>query len=137
MTTSNEDIQHALNKHCSTFTALTSVVYENIEYSPTIGIPYLRTWLLPGETFPLTLGPEGVMDYGGVFQIDCCYPKGRGWKLAKDMAGKVCTHFNRGTLITYNNILVRIRRAWPGPAIIEEELYRVPVSVLYECFDNS
>lgn len=137
MTTTNEDIGHALYKHYSSFTASIRMVSENESYVPALNTPYLKTWLLPAETLPITLGPTGVNEYAGIFQITCIYPQSIGWNAAKIMAGRLCTHFYRNTQVTYNNILVKVRRSWVDPGFQEDAWYHIPVSVLYWCFDNS
>jgi hypothetical protein len=136
-TTTNEDIQHALNKCFSSFTPTIVKVYENTEYDPSIVTPHLRSWLLPVETMPITLGPTCVHEYAGIFQVTCFYPKGFGFNTAKTMAGKVISHFYRGRQITYNNILVRVLRSWVEPGFEVTEYYSVPCSIRYWCFDNS
>jgi len=137
MITTNEDIQHALYKHYSTFTASVRMVSENESYEPKLGTPYLRTWLLPAETTAITLGPSAVKEYGGIFQVDCVYPQSFGWNATKVMAGRICSHYTRGTRVTYNNILLRVLESWPGPALLEDAWYYIPVTVRYWCFDNS
>lgn len=137
MTTTNENLQSALYKHCSAMTPTIAIVGENASYTPVIGTPHLRTWLVPNETLPITLGPNGFLEYRGIFQINCYYPANRGWNPAKAKAGRICTHFHRGTRITYNSITVLIWRSYPGPAIIDNEWYVVPVAIDYSVFDNS
>jgi len=135
--TTNEDIERALLKCYSSFTPVIGKVYENQTYNPNIGVPYLRTWFLPAETDTITLGPTGVNEYTGIFQVRCVYPKGAGVGAARTMAGKICSHFYRGRQITYNNILVKIWHSWPDPGDEDGEFYVIPVRVLYYCWDNA
>jgi len=137
LTTTNEDIVHALNKCFSMFTPTLATVYENQQFNPELLTPHLRIWHLPAETSVVSLGVTGYNQYTGIFQVSCFYPQGFGWNDAKVMAGKVCSHFYRGRQITYNNIVVEVRRSWPDPGIAEDEYYHVPVSILYWCFDNT
>lgn len=137
MTTANEDIAHALNKHYSTFTASIHKVYENVRYEPSLGTPYLKAWHLPAQTDTITLGPSGVHWYKGIFQVSCFYPQAFGENDAKVMAGKLITHFFRGTQVTYNNILVKVRQAWMSPGYQEDAWYVVPITVDYWVFDDT
>lgn len=137
MTTTNEDIAHALNKHFSTFTSSIRKVRENESYEPRLGTPYLQAWHVPGMTDTITLGPNGVHWYMGIFHINCFYPQAFGENDAKVMAGRLVSHFFRGTRITYNDILVKVRQAWMHPGFQRDAWYIVPVSVNYWCFDNS
>jgi hypothetical protein len=137
MTTANEDIQSALHKQLVQLTPSLPIAWENKEYSPTAGTPYLRSWLLPGQTTTVSLGPDGYNLYVGVYQIDCLYPINKGWYPAKVKAGAICTLFKRGTLITYNSICVRVMKCYPSSGDIDGDFHKVSVSVEYECYDNS
>jgi len=134
--TVNEDIQSALNKHLSLMTPTMAIAWENKEYVPILNTPYLKTWLMPGETTRVTLGPNGFEAYVGVFQIDCLYPIKQGWYPAKAKAGAICTQFKTGTLVTYNSVEVRIIRSYPERGDVDGPFYKVPVSIYYQCFSN-
>ena len=139
MTEANQNIQSALNKHLSNMTPTMAIAWENVNFvtPTTIGTPYLRSWLLPGKTTGLTLGPNSFDEYLGIFQIDCLYPIGQGWYDCKAKAGAICTHFKKGTLITYNNIEVRTYRVYPDSGDPDGEYYKVSVSIEYKAFTNS
>jgi hypothetical protein len=120
----------AFGKHLKTVTDI-DIVWENTEYTPTIGKSFLRTWCIPLPTQNSSLGPNGFSEYNGIFQIDCWYPIGSGWGSARAKVDTICSLFKRGTIITYNNIEVRIWRSYPEPAVIEGNWYRTPISVHY------
>jgi hypothetical protein len=136
MSTTNENVASALNKHLSLMTPTMGIAWENVEYTPpAMGTPYLRSWHLPGETDTITLGPNAVNGYYGVYQIDCLYPIGKGWQDAKVKAGKVATWFKRGTLITYNTMEVRLIKAYPSPGTVDGGYYKISVSTEYESYE--
>jgi hypothetical protein len=135
MTVYNEDIASALNKHLELLTPSLPIAWENTKYTPTAGQPYLISWHLPGETDTITLGPNGVNGYSGLLQVDCMFPLQKGSRSAKVKAGLVCTHFKRGTLITFNAVTVRMLKAFPHPAQIDGDYYKVSVSAVYESYE--
>jgi len=130
MATKYKDLQGALGKQLNTLTLL-PIVWENTEYNPTVGTPFLRTWLISSPTQNSSLGPNGFSEYNGIFQVDCFYPIGSGWGSARTEVDTICTLFKRGTTVTYNNIEVRIWRSYPEPAIIDGDWYRIPISIHY------
>jgi hypothetical protein len=135
MTTVNENITSALTKKLATLSPPMDIAWENVKFDPTVGHPYLRAWHLPGQTFPLTLGPQGLDAFVGLLQVDCLYPIEKGWYDAKAKAGTICTLFKKGTLCTYNNITVRIVRSWPDPGTIDGDYYKVSTNIQYECYE--
>lgn len=129
------DVQSALNDRLNTDFPTTPVAWENYPFSPTTGTPYLRAWILPAESDVVTLGPNPVILRTGIFQIDCCYPLGKGWGPAKSKAAEIVEDFKAGTRFVYNGLTVQVDRAWPGPGAIDEQgWYRVPVSIKYSCY---
>jgi hypothetical protein len=130
MSTKYSDLQGALGKQLNTLTDL-NIVWENTEFSPTIGTPFLRTWLISNPTINSSLGPRGFSEYNGIFQVDCFYPIGSGWGSARTKADTICSLFKRGTTVTYNKIEVRIWRSYPEPALIDGDWYRLPISIHY------
>lgn len=130
MATKYSDLQGALSKHLNTLTDL-PIVWENTEYTTTVGSPYLRTWLNSYPTQNSSLGPQGFSEYNGIFQVDCYYPIGSGWGSARAKADTICSLFKRGTTVTYNKIEVRIWRSYPEAALTDGDWYRIPISIHY------
>lgn len=135
MTQANENLQSALSKHLSLATPSIGIAYENVEYNPIVGQSYLRAWLLPGETTSLTLGPGNILEYLGVYQIDCLCPKNQGWAPAKVKAGKLLTHFRPGISMTYQNLTVKSWKAYCDSGSIDGDFYKVSVSIEYRAWD--
>jgi hypothetical protein len=137
----NADIylQKALSKHLSAMTPTIGISWENTNFTPTNGVGYIETWLLPIPTKAITLGPEYWEEFNGIFQITCVYPSGRGTNDAKTKAAAIKTHFKRGTTFTYNNITVKIREAYPASGYYSEDgsWYRVPCTIEYFCHANN
>jgi hypothetical protein len=131
MSTKYKDLSGALGKQLNNVSGSLDIVWENTEYDPTIGRPFLRTWLLPNQTINSSLGLKGFSEYNGIFQIDCMYPIGSGWGSARTNVDTICSSFKRGTIVTYNKVEVRIWGSSPEPALIDGDWYRLPISVYY------
>jgi hypothetical protein len=138
VTVANSAIQSALCKHLSLMTPTNfSVVSENTSFDPTIEAPYLRSWLLPGETVGLTLGPNGFNSFVGVFQVDAVYPIDKGWGDAKAKVDKICTHFKRGSLLTFNDLQLRIVKVYPDAGSVDGPTYKISTSIYYEAYEQN
>ena len=132
-------LSRALSKHLSAMTPTMSIAWENVNFTPTNGVPHLATWLLPIATQPVTLGPAYWEEFSGIFQITCVYPAGRGTNDAKTKAAAIKTRFKRGTSFTYNTLTVKIKQAYPESGFYSEDgsWFRVPLSIVYICYANN
>ena len=134
-TVADVDVQSALNDRLHTDFPSTPIAWENVKYTPVPGTPYLRAWLLPAEPRVMTLGPSPVIHRTGIFQVDCFYPAGAGWGTAKAKAALVVATYKAGTRWVYNGLAVQSERAWPGPAMDDDQgWYHIPVSIRYTCY---
>ena len=132
-------LSKALSKHLSTMTPSFPIAWENVNYTPVNGVPYLATWLLPIAVQPITLGPSYWEEFSGIFQVTCVYPAGKGTNDAKTKAAAIKTRFKRGTSFTYNNLTVKIEKAYPGSGYYSEDgsWYRIPVSIEYFAYASN
>jgi hypothetical protein len=72
-----------------------------------------------------------------VFQVDVFYPLGDGWADAVATVDDICDLFAQGTVLENDTgIHLVITGAGPGPALPDENWYRVPISVRYTCYSN-
>jgi hypothetical protein len=115
-----------------------TIAWENIKTTPELEVPYLKPWLLPGETTRVTLGPNSPWQkYQGVFQIDCIYPIEQGHGDAKTKADAICSRFSIGATCSYNGEVVTIIKSYPNSGDNDGPYYKVSVSVVYECYSNT
>ncbi len=139
MSTINTTIRTYMNTRLNTLSPAMPVAWENFELAISRGIPWLRTFLLPATPDNVTLGTDKWTLRPGVFQVDVLYPIGKGWKDAMDKVDDICDLFlaDDGILVFDSNIKILIMSAGPGPAMREENWYKVPVSIRYECYSNN
>jgi len=139
MSTVDIYLNRALNKHLSLMTPTINISWENTNYTPVNGVGYLETWLLPIPTQQVTLGPDCWEEFSGIFQVTCVYPTGKGSDPARTKAAAIRSRFKIGTLCTYNSLTVKVKGSYPGPGYYSEDgsWYRVPVSIVYQCFANN
>ncbi len=126
MSTFFNDMQAALDTQLSTLSGGYDIAWPNITYEPAGNSTYLRANFLPSDTLQVSLGTNGKDETQAIYQIDIVSPRGAGRSTLTD---NVADHFKRGTVLTYNNLKLRIRSVSIGPAINDGAWFFVPVSV--------
>ena len=111
---------------------LPSVAWENASFTPTAGSPYLKPSLLPGEPFQCEIGTDGANRHSGVYQISVFAPAGKSTSQIDSLINSLCTHFKRGTTLSYYaGCVVTIIKAYPGPMMTETDWIHVPITINY------
>lgn len=126
MSTFFNDMQAALDTQLSTLSGGYDIAWPNTTYEPVTNTIYLRPNFIPDDTIQVTLGTNGKDETQGIYQIDIVSPRGSGRTTLTD---NVADHFKRGTVLTYNNLKLRVRSVSIAPAINDGAWFFVPVSV--------
>jgi len=134
----NSTIKGLLAARLNTLSPVLPVAWENFPLATVQGVPWLMVHQLPATQARITLGPDGWCKYPGIFQVDVLYPIGKGWKDLMATVDAICNLFlqNEGILAEQGNLKIVVLAAGPGPAMREENWYKVPVSIRYECYSN-
>lgn len=129
------DLQAGLNDRLNDELGSMAIAWENDGYSPTLGTPFLRATLLPGESRAVTLGENPYVERVGIFQVDCIYPIEDGFGDAKTKAAAIVAAFPANSAFIYNGLEIKIDASWPGPGQpFGNGWYAVPVSIKYRCY---
>jgi len=111
------------------------IAYPNIPYEPSAGTVFVRPSFLPAETSQASLGTNGKDETVGIYQIEVVVPRGSGRPQSVDA---IADAFKRGTVLTYNDVNVRIRSVSIGVALVTDTAwYSVPVSVNFQTFTEA
>jgi hypothetical protein len=117
------------------FSPVLPIAYPGINFEPEPGDTYLEAVFLPNATVTRTVNTGGSNQHQGVLQVCVMHPVGKGVLAANDIAGRVISHFKRGTVIAGAEIAVRmIRQPYQAPPMTEPDWLRVPVTIPYLCF---
>ncbi|MGH6646214.1 phage tail terminator-like protein [Aquabacterium sp.] len=128
-------IQRLLDQHLQSIADLPTLQTENTKINPTNGVAWCRSTLIPSESLNVGLGPNGLIQQQGLFQIDLFYPKDYGIDASADMADKVMAAFIRGTeLIDSDGLVVQVINSWRSTATVSGTTRKVPVFVAWRCF---
>lgn len=134
----DKDLQSALNQALAAAFPTMPIAWENTEYTPVVGTPYFRVYLLPAEIDVITLGPSPYQERKGIFQVSVLYPIGIGFGTPKGKVAEIVAAFRAGTVFTYNTLRVVCDKAWPSSGRKEDNAwYHIPVNVRYHCESNA
>ena len=124
-----DDIRAALEVKLSTITDVPSIGWENAQFSPTTGQPYLKPRLMPTRREPAVRGTNPQMYYQGIFRIECYVPEGAGPSAGDDLADKIMEAFEATTDVSQGSTIVSIRYAEREMAEIDGPFYMIPVNI--------
>ena len=122
-------IRAALESHLNGMTPALDTAWENVEFTPTPGVPYQRAFFLPAQ--PEDPEMSSTMRWeSGLFQVSLCYPLHKGPGAALERAELIRSRFRRGTTLSSGGVTVRL--LWSpevGSGQYEPDRYVVPVRV--------
>lgn len=124
-----DDIRAALEVKLSTVTDVPSIGWENAQFSPTTGQPYVKPRLMPTRREPAVRGTNPQMYYQGLFRIECYVPEGAGPSAGDDLADKIIEAFEATTDVSQGSTIVSIRYAEREMAEIDGPFYMIPVNI--------
>jgi hypothetical protein len=124
-----DDIRSALEVKLASITDVPSIGWENLQFSPTTGQPYLKPRLIPTRREPAVRGVDPQMYYQGLFRIECYVPEGSGPSAGDDLADKIMEAFEATTDVSQAGTIVSIRYAEREQADIDGPFYMIPVNI--------
>lgn len=131
MSTVFASISAALDARLNAMAALPPVAWQNVSFTPTSGVLYLRPTLLPAPTVQAGLGDIGLDAYQGIYQIDIFAAVGGGRGLAEAQADLIGDQFKRGTSLTSGGISVRLRDVSRTAGIVDGDRFAISISINY------
>ena len=106
------------------------IAWENNAYTQD-GEAYLSQFLLPAETITVGIEQGGSDVLAGIYQVTVNIPKGFGKGAYITETEKVKAQFPRSSILTSGGTRVVIQKVWSNSAQVDENYYRVPVSIRY------
>lgn len=123
-------IRAALEVALAAMSPSLATAWENVPYSPVIGTPYQRVFLLKAAPDNPEMGTF-TRDQG-ILQISLAYPLDTGPNEAEARAELIRDTFYRGATFTASGVSVTVLNTPEvAPAIIEPDRYVVPVRIRF------
>ena len=124
-------VRAALETKLATITPAVVTVWENVPYSPVVGVPYQAAYLLPATPENPTMGDAYYMEQG-IFQVSLFYSLSAGAGAAAARAELIRTAFKRGTSMVSGTVTVRIARTPEiGQGRVDGDRWHIPVKIQY------
>ena len=129
-------IHRALRKRLLQLTALPVLAtsWENVNFTPVVGVPYQRTTFMPNGPDNSTMG-SALYLMTGRFQVDLFYPTGESSIPATERAELLQKLFMRGTTLAESGLSITVtltpRIAQGGS---DGDRFHIPVIVNWQCF---
>ena len=124
-----DDIRAALETNLSSVSGLPSVGWENVQFSPTTGTPYVKPRLIPTRREPAVRGTNPQMFYQGIYRVECYVPEDQGPSAGDELADKIIDAFEAATDVSYSGTIVSISYAEREMADIDGPFYMIPVNI--------
>ncbi len=108
------------------------VSWENVQFLPPdeAGL-WLRTTLIPSESYGRTVGDNPTVRFQGLFQIDVFAPDGLGPGAAENLADNVMGHYRSGTRLFHGDASVTTLVPSRGAGFVTGIWYQLPVTVYW------
>lgn len=129
-----DDIRSAFEVELNSVTDVPAIAWENVSFTPTAGVPYVKARLIPTRREPAVRGTNPQMYYQGVFRVECYVPEGNGPSAGDNLADKIIDAFEATTDLSFNTTFVSIRYAERELGTIEGAHYMIPVNIGWYCY---
>lgn len=134
MSTIFADIEAALVTHLNSLSSRPAVAFPNVKFEPNPKNAFVKIDILGGATEQAGLGEDGKDETNGICQLSVFVPTGTGRSTIPD---QLADHFKRGTILTSNSTVVRLRSPSIGSSIADGAFYLVPVSIPYQTYTEA
>lgn len=127
------DIRQALESQVANVTGIPAAAHRTWEnqgpYTPTPGMAWVRSTLMPVDNPPAAIGPNPPLRYSGLFRIEVFWPENVGPASAETLADNIRAVYYVGVGFTKNTTTVRVEYAKRLPGFPDTPWYVVPVDV--------
>lgn len=129
-----DEIESALNQRLTMLQGLPDVAWPNMPFKPTMGSPYFRPSLIPGEPIQAGVGTDAMNEQTGIYQVTVFVPAGTGTQQLRGICKELEAHFKRGIELTYGAVAVKIRKSFRGPNMQEPDWLSCPFSIAFYAY---
>lgn len=130
------EIEAALEQHLLDLPGIPDIAWENGDYVPSTGVPYIEALHVPTVREPATRGNLFRTYYQGVFVLDCMVPSNKGRGAATDLTSKVVNAFEANTDIQLSGgKYLTVRESIKQSGTKEGAFYRVSVNIRWYAYD--
>ncbi len=126
-------IRKALETKLAAVVPASTTAFENVAFTPTAGVTYQRSNLLPNTPDDAQIGSKVYFELG-IYQVTVCAPAGTGPAANEARTQLVKDAFKRGTSLVEGAVTVIIMSV---PSVSggypDGDRYCIPISMRYQC----
>jgi hypothetical protein len=124
------DIRVALESHLAdTYPPLPDIAWPNVPFTPTLGVPYLRTEFVPVLRRPVVIGPSPEQRLSGLYYVTVYTPEDRGAAAGMTLVDTLLARFNGSDAIVTTNVSVRLEYSEAKMPLHDPPFFAIPVEI--------
>ena len=128
---SETNLRSALDGHLAAMPGAPTIDWENVGFDQNDQV-YLSQMILPAEDISVGMEQGGTDVLAGIYQVMINIPKteaGKGGYVTE--LERIKSRFARSSVIEFSGTRVAIHKVFASPAIVDDNYFRVPVSIRY------
>jgi hypothetical protein len=125
------DIRTALETRLYNTSNIPVVAWENVDYSPTTGTPFIKFQFQPTSRRPAVRGTNPQMRYQGLVTLLVHQPENEGPINTEELVDDLVSRFDATTDISYNGIFVRIEYTERQNSYLSKPWYVTPIRIAW------
>lgn len=126
-----DDIRAALDTELAGLPGLPTIAFENVDFDPTPGTPYLTTSFSLTSRRPATRGRDPQKRYQGLYQVTVAVPRFEGIGQALEYADTIMAAFDAATDVTHDGLTIGIEYSELGAQATLDPFYLLPVRIAW------
>lgn len=124
-------IRQLLETHLSNIEGIPVIAYENVDFKPTVGTPFVSCMMLPVSRRPAVRGLNPTQRYDGIFAVNCYSNEGYGPAGSDQTVDKILNAFDATTDIGSLSIDYSER----DQGSVDTPWYIVPVNIGWHIYN--
>lgn len=123
------DVRSALEVRLNDTPSIPAIAWENVDYKPTTGTPFIKFQFLPTLRRAAVLGSNPSNYYRGISRLLVHYPSNSGPGAAQATVDTLIDRFNTFTDLTFDTTTITIEYAQQESPYTDEPWFVTPVTV--------
>lgn len=129
MTSNIATIKATLETYLVATSGIPSIVFDNVDYDPSVLTAFVKSKLIPTERRPIDLGQNPLNRSSGIYLITICQPKNVGEGPGLLVADTLSNRFLPHSVIANGSFFVEIEYSEVGMSYPDDLYHCTPVTI--------
>lgn len=129
MSSNIDTIRATLETHLAATTGIPTLVFENVDFDPSVMTAFVRVKFAPAARRPLDVGSNPLSRVEGVYILTVCQPKNTGEGPGLAVADTLSNRFPPHSVVTYGSVFVGIDYSEVGTSYPDDLYHCIPVTI--------